>query len=89
LNTASWGAPTNTFDSAVFIDTNMPDPQQALDRILFLYYWRPEDFAQSFGTDDQAQLENKLVSKFNSCSKLVLELLQKTKTNREGSVSLA
>jgi hypothetical protein len=56
---------------------------------LFLYYWRPEDFAQSFGTDDQAQLENKLVSKFNSCSKLVLELLQKTKTNREGSVSLA
>ena len=53
---------------------------------MFLFYWKPEDFAQSFGSDDQAQLENKLVSNFKSYGDLVLELLQKTKAR---SVALA
>lgn len=86
------GSLTNTFDSAALIDTYMPDLQQALDRIgriLFLFYWKPEDFAQSFGSDDQSQLENKLVSNFKSFGDLVLELLQKTRSRQEGTVSLA
>jgi hypothetical protein len=85
------GALTNTYDSAALIDTYMPDLQTALDRIgrvLFLFYWKPEDFATAFGSDDQSQLENKLVSNFKSFGDLVMELLQKNKPNNPGSVSL-
>jgi hypothetical protein len=86
------GALTNTFDSAALIDTYMPDLLSGLDRIgriLFLFYWKPEDFAQAFGSDDQSQLENKLVSNFKSFGDLLIELLQKTKQSQQGSVSLA
>ena len=85
------GALTNTFDSATLIDTYMPDMQTALDRIgrvLFLFYWKPEDFATAFGADDQTQLENKLVSNFKSFGDLVMDLLQKNKQNEQGSVGL-
>ena len=85
------GALTNTFDSAALIETYMPDLQTALDRIgrvLFLFYWKPEDFATAFGSDDQSQLENKLVSNFKSFGDLVMELLQKNKQNEQGSVGL-
>jgi hypothetical protein len=86
------GSLTNTFDSAAMIDTYMPDLLAGLDRIgriLFLFYWKPEDFAQAFGSDDQSQLENKLVSNFKSYGDLLIELLQKTKQRQQGSVSMS
>ena len=86
------GSLTQTFDSAAIIDTYTPDLLSALDRlgrIMFLFYWKPEDFAQAFGSDDQTQLENKLVSNFKSFGDLVIELLQKTKRRNEGSVGLS
>lgn len=86
------GALTNTFDSASMVEKYMPDLELALDRlgrILFLFYWKPEDFAQAYGSDDQIQLENKLVSNFKSYGELVIELLQKNKKHQDGSVSLA
>lgn len=86
------GALTNTYDSAALIETYTPDLLTGLDRIgriLFLFYWKPEDFAQAFGSDDQTQLENKLISNFKSFGELVLELLQKNKQGTPGSVSLA
>jgi hypothetical protein len=85
------GSLTNTFDSSAMIDTYMPELQTALDRIgriLFLFYWKPEDFAQSFGSDDQTQLENKLVSNFKSYGELIMDLLQKNKQSQQGSVSM-
>ena len=69
----------------------IPDFEQALDRlgrILFLFYWKPEDFAKAYGTDDQTSLENKLVSNFRAIGEMTLELLQKAKLQSEGSVSL-
>ena len=86
------GSLVHTFDSAALIETYSPDLLAGLDRIgriLFLFYWKPEDFAQAFGSDDQSQLENKLVSNFKSFGDLVIELLQKTKQRQEGSVGLA
>ena len=86
------GSLTNTFDSAAMIDTYMPDLLAGLDRIgriLFLFYWKPEDFAQAFGSDDQSQLENKLVSNFKSYGDLLIDLLQKTKQRQQGSVSMS
>jgi hypothetical protein len=69
----------------------MPGLETALDRIgrvLFLFYWKPEDFASAFGSDDQSELENKLVSRFRSFGDLVQELLQKNKQSNPGSASL-
>ena len=85
------GSLINTYDSVSMIDSYMPKMQAALDctgRTLFLFYWKPEDFAQAFGADDQTQLENKLISNFKSFGDLVIDLLQKTKAHQEGSVSL-
>lgn len=69
------GALTNTFDSAALVETYMPDLQTALDRIgrvLFLFYWKPEDFATAFGSDDQTQLENKLGDQCHTWNILML-----------------
>jgi hypothetical protein len=85
------GALVDTYDSMAMVDKYLPAMEQALDhigRILFLYYWKPEDFAQAYGSDDQSQLENKLLSNFKSFGDLVLELLQKSKATQEGTVSL-
>ena len=85
------GSLINTYDSISMIDAYMPKMQAALDctgRTLFLFYWKPEDFSQAFGEDDQTQLENKLISNFKSFGDLVIDLLQKTREHQEGSVSL-
>ena len=85
------GSLINTYDSMAMLDSYMPKMQSALDcvgRTLFLFYWKPEDFAQAFGADDQTQLENKLISNFKSFGDLVIDLLQKTREHQEGSVSL-
>lgn len=81
----------NTYDSMAMLDKYMPDLEQALDRlgrILFLFYWKPEDFVQAFGSDDQSQLENKLISSFRSYGDLVLELLKKNQSSQQGSAGL-
>jgi hypothetical protein len=74
------GSLVNTYDGAALIEKYIPALEDGLDRIgriLFLFYWKPEDFVKSFGSDDQDQLENKLVSNFKSFGALVLELMQK------------
>lgn len=86
------GALTKTYDSMAMIDKWLPKMEEALDcigRTLFLFYWKPEDFSQAYGTDDQSQLENKLVSNFKSLGSLCLEMVQKNKSNQEGTPSLA
>ena len=85
------GSLTQTYDSMQLVDKYLPDLENALDRLgrmLFLFYWKPEDFAQAYGTDDQEKLENKLTSNFKSFGDLVLELLQKSKKIQEGTPSL-
>lgn len=85
------GELVKTFDSSAMIQTYIPDFEQALDRlgrVLFLFYWKPEDFAQAYGTDDQTSLENKLISNFKSIGDLTLELMQKSKLQQQGTVSL-
>jgi hypothetical protein len=86
------GSLTNTYDSMAMVDKWLPDMEKAVDaigRTLFLFYWKPEDFSQAYGTDDQSQLENKLVSNFKSFGSLVIEMLQKSKHNQQGTPSLA
>jgi hypothetical protein len=47
-----------------------------LGRTLFMLYWKPNDFAEMFGSDDLPHLENKLTGVFESYGDLVLELKQ-------------
>ena len=81
-----------TYDAVGIVQSYIPDFETALDRlgrIMFLLYWKPEDFAQAYGTDDQTSMENKLLSNFRAIGELTLELLQKAKLQQTGTVSLA
>tara|TARA_B100000579_G_C22848316_1_gene865797 strand:- start:3431 stop:5470 length:2040 start_codon:yes stop_codon:yes gene_type:complete len=81
------GSLVNTFDSTIMIDKYLVSLEDGLDklgRILFLFYWKPNDFSQLYGSDDQASLENKLLSNFKSFGDLVLELLKKTQNSTKG-----
>jgi hypothetical protein len=74
------GQLVKTYDAADMITQYVPDLVQALDKIgrtLFLLYWRPEDFAERYGADDQTELENMLLSTFKQYGDLVLELLKR------------
>jgi len=82
---------SKTFDSKGLIDNYLPDLEVALDklgRLLFLFYWKPEDFMELYGTDDQSSLENSLVSNFKSFGELVLELKNKNQQYSLGSAPL-
>ena len=59
----------------------------SLGRMLFLYYWKPGDFQDSYGADDMVNLENELLSNFKSLGDITLNLLKKNQ-NRDGSVPL-
>ena len=85
------GSLVDTYDSSAMIDKYLPDMEQALDRagrILFLFYWKPGDYQDLYGTDDMTNLENKLLSNFKSWGDMVLDLIQKTKTKQRGNVPL-
>ena len=48
-----------------------------LGRMLFLVYWKPEDFIERYGSDDVADLESQLYSAFESFGDLVFQLGQR------------
>ena len=76
------GSLSKTYNSSLMIDKYLPGMEKALDyigRLLFLFYWKPEDFADLYGDNDQSGLENNLLSNFSSFGDLVLELLKKRK----------
>jgi uncharacterized Zn ribbon protein len=73
------GSLVKTFDGADMVEQYMPALRQGLDklgRILFLIYWKPEDFVDSYGSDDMTDIENKLLSSFKQFGELILELMQ-------------
>jgi hypothetical protein len=77
------GSLSKTYNSSLMIDKYLPDLETALDklgRMIFLFYWKPEDFSDLYGEDDQSGLENTLLSNFTSFGDLVLELLKKRKS---------
>lgn len=85
------GSLTKTFDSSAMIAKYLPSFEKALDslgRVLFLFYWKPGDFEDAYGSDDMMNLENELLSNFKSFGQMTLNLLKKTKRQAEGSVPL-
>jgi hypothetical protein len=87
------GSLVHTYDSASMVDKYLPDMEAALDRLgrlLFLYYWKPRDFEDAYGADDMSNLENKLLSTFQSFGELVLELTKKgqRRNGMQGNVAM-
>lgn len=81
------GSLLQTYDSSSAIDQYIPKMEDGLDavgRSLFLFYWKPTDFQQSYGADDMRNLEDKLLSTFKQYGDTVLDLLRKTRRRKAG-----
>jgi hypothetical protein len=86
------GTLTQVYDSLAMIDKYLPDMENALDRlgrILFLFFWKPRDFEDAYGSDDMSNLENQLLSNFKSFGSLTLDLLKRSNKRKLGNVSLS
>lgn len=85
------GSLTKTFDSVAMIDKYLPDMEKALDsmgRIIFLFYWKPSEFEDAYGSDDMSNLENELLSNFKQFGDMVLNLTKKSKIRRNGEAPM-
>ena len=77
---ASIGGLSKVYDTGAVLDSYVPELMQSLDRlgrILFLYYWKNEDFAERYGSNDIAEMEDLIRSVFKSFGELVLQLRKK------------
>jgi hypothetical protein len=85
------GELVKTYDASAMIQKYIPKMEDALDclgRLLFLLYWKPDDFKNTYGSDDLANKENEILSNFKSFGDLLLDLIKQTKPERTGSVSM-
>ena len=88
---AAIGGLSKIYDSGAVIDTYIPDMMKALDRlgrILFLFYWKNEEFANRYGAEDLADIEDMIRGVFKSFGDMVLRLKEKAigSDNAENSV---
>lgn len=78
---AAIGGLAKMYDTGAVIDSYVPELMKALDRlgrILFLFYWKNEDFAERYGDTDIAELEDTIRGVFKNFGDLVLQLRRKT-----------
>lgn len=67
-------------DSSAVIDTFIPQFIDTLDkigRVLFLFYWKNEDFIDRFGEDNLQEMEDTIRGVFKSFGSLILDLQEK------------
>lgn len=77
---ATIGGLSKVYDTGAVIDTYIPQFMESLDRlgrILFLYYWKHDDFISRYGTEDVVEMEDLLRSTFKTMGKLTIELKRK------------
>ena len=80
------GGMARVYDTNNMIDGFIPEFMKSLDklgRLIFMYYWKNEDFAERFGAEDMPALEDSLGSVFKNFGDLILKLKQKTVTNED------
>jgi hypothetical protein len=69
------------YDVASVVDSYIPEFMDTIDRlgrILFLFYWKHEEFNQRYGSDDVVQMEDRLRNVFKSLGELALQLKEKS-----------
>lgn len=77
---AAIGGLAKVYDTANVVDSYIPDFMDTIDRlgrILFLFYWKHEDFNQRYGSDDVVQMEDRLRNVFKQLGELTLQLKEK------------
>lgn len=80
------GGMARVYDTNNMIDGFIPEFMKSLDklgRLIFMFYWKNEDFAERFGSEDMPSLEDSLGSVFKNFGDLILKLKQKTVTNED------
>lgn len=81
FDTAMIGSMLKAVRDDTMIDQYIPDLIKGMDRlgrILFMFYWHGEQFADRFGKQDMPELEDSLRNTFESMGDVVLFLKQKT-----------
>ena len=69
------------YDIGYAIDMYVPELVKSLDRIgriLFIFYWKNDEFAERYGEQDLSQMEDLLRNVFKSFGTLVLRLQEKS-----------
>ena len=77
---ATIGGLSKLYDVGAVIDSYVPELMKALDRlgrVLFLFYWKNEEFADRYGEGDLSEMEDSLRGIFKGFGDLVLQLRQK------------
>lgn len=78
---ATIGGLAGLYDTSATIDSYVPELSKALDRIgriLFIFYWKNEEFSERYGSDDMHEMEDLIRSVFKSFGDLLLKLKQKS-----------
>ena len=78
---AAIGGLVKVYDVANVVDSYVPEFMDTIDRlgrILFLFYWKHEDFSQRYGNDDMVQMEDRIRNVFKSLGELALQLKEKS-----------
>jgi len=69
------------YDINSVIDSYVPEMNKSLDRIgrmLFMFHWKNEDFAERFGIDSMPEMEDSLTSIYKSYGDLILKLRERS-----------
>ena len=77
---AAVGGLSKVYDTSAVVDSYIPNFMDSLDRlgrILFLFYWKHEDFNSRYGSDDVVEMEDRLRSVFKQLGDLTLKLKEK------------
>jgi hypothetical protein len=75
------GGLARIYDVSSTIDSFIPEFMKAIDRVgrvLFLFYWKNEEFAERYGDQDLTEMEDQIRSVFKQFGDLTLKLKQKT-----------
>jgi hypothetical protein len=78
------GSMARTYDMTHALDQYLPKMEDGLDalgRALLLFYWKPEDWKDLYGSDDRSELEGQLLSSFKGFGDLLLDLLKRSSHN--------
>ena len=86
------GGLAKMYDAGAAIDMYLPEMMKALDRIgrvLFIFYWKNEDFAERYGEEELATMEDLIRGVFKSFGDLVLKLKEKSVSGSDSKEVMA
>ncbi|MBQ7622963.1 MAG: hypothetical protein IJS66_04420, partial [Bacteroidales bacterium] len=77
---AAIGGLSKVYDTNAVIDSYLPEFMDTIDRlgrVLFLYYWKHDDFMERYGSGDTVEMEDLLRSTYKQLGKLTLKLRER------------